>query len=186
MSWSTSQQMCPIKVTNGNGFKNWAYSLCSLPFFFFHLRYIWIERPEKTITTLPHCFGDNGLPLMTDETTMLMNLRVVVIVVLVREPNRLMVRKMKFCPTAPHRQNKKMSQATSGFSWQNLTASKPLAYGQLLNSNGATNIITALYMVPQRFMPSIMSHGLVFGYLQLKENLSFRIRIKNQNGSILC
>jgi len=97
-----------------------------------------------------------------------------------------MVRKMKFCPTAPHRQNKKMSQATSGFSWQNLTASKPLAYGQLLNSNGATNIITALYMVPQRFMPSIISHGLVFGYLQLKENLSFRIRIKNQNGSILC
>lgn len=153
------------QVTNRNEFKNWAYSLCSLPFFLFHLRYIWRERPEKTSITLPHCSFDNGLPLMTEETTMLMNLRVVVIVVLVREPNRLMVKKMKFCPTAPHRQNRKISQATSGFSWQNLTASKPFAYGQLLNSNGATNIIIALYMVPQRFMPSIISQGLVFGYL---------------------
>jgi hypothetical protein len=121
---------------------------------------------------------------MTDETTMLMNLRVVVIVVLVREPNRLMVKKMKFCPTAPHRQNRKMSQATSGFSWQNLNASKPFAYGQLLNSNGATNIITALYMVPQRFMPSIISHGFVFGYLQ-QTFLLFRIIITMFHDSLV-
>ena len=140
--------------------------MCSLLFFLFHLRYIWRERPEKTIATLPHCSKDSGLPLITDEMTMLMNFRVVVMVVLVREPNRLIVRKMKFWPTAPHKQNMRMSQATSGFSWQNFTASKPFAYGQLLNSNGATNIITVLYMVPQRFIPSIISQGLVLGYLQ--------------------
>lgn len=54
--------------------------------------------------TLPHCFLERGLPLRSEETTMLTNLRVVVMVVLVKEPNRLMVKNIKFWPTAPQRQ----------------------------------------------------------------------------------
>lgn len=100
-------------------------NLCPL----FHLRYIWYDNPEKTMETLPHCFADRGLPLRSEDTTMLTNLRVVVMVVLVREPNWLMVRKMKFCPTAPHRQKRKMSHAASGCCLQNWTASNPLPCG---------------------------------------------------------
>lgn len=75
-------------------------SLCN----FLHFRYIWYDNPEKTIETHPHCFDDKGLPLSREDTTMLTNLRVVVMVVLARDPNRLMVRKMKFWPIAPQRQ----------------------------------------------------------------------------------
>lgn len=63
---------------------------------FLHLRKICKESPEKTINTLVHCFSDNGLPLSKEETMMLTNFLVVVMVVLAREPNWLMVKKMKF------------------------------------------------------------------------------------------
>ncbi|KAJ6403449.1 hypothetical protein OIU84_015368 [Salix udensis] len=75
------------------------------------------------MATHPHCFADRGLPLSNEETTMLTNLRVVVMVVLARDPNRLMVKKMKFWPTAPHRQYSKMSHAASGCCLQNSIAS---------------------------------------------------------------
>jgi hypothetical protein len=71
---------------------------------FLHLSKIWYDNPENTMTTHPHCFVDRGLPLSNEETTMLTNLRVVVMVVLAREPNRLMVRNMQIWPTAPQMQ----------------------------------------------------------------------------------
>jgi hypothetical protein len=49
-----------------------------------------------------------------EEMRILTNFRVVVTVVFARAPKRLMVRKMKFWPIAPHKQNQKMSQLTSG------------------------------------------------------------------------
>ncbi len=97
---------------------------------FLHLRQIWYDNPEKTMATHPHCFVDKGLPLNNEETTMLTNLRVVVMVVLAREPNLLMVRKMKFWPTAPQRQQRKMSHAASGCCLQNWMASNPLPCGR--------------------------------------------------------
>lgn len=96
-------------------------------FFLFHLRRICKDKPEKTIITLPHCFADNGFPLTTEETTMLMNLRVVVMVVFVRDPNRLIVKKIKFWPIAPHKQYTRISHAASGWVPQKFNASKPLA-----------------------------------------------------------
>jgi hypothetical protein len=49
-----------------------------------------------------------------EEMRILTNFRVVVTVAFARAPKRLMVRKMKFWPIAPHKQNQKMSQLTSG------------------------------------------------------------------------
>ena len=60
---------------------------------------------------------------------MLTNFLVVVMVVLARDPNLLIVKKMKFCPTAPHRQYMRMSHAASGCCLQNCTASNPLPRG---------------------------------------------------------
>jgi hypothetical protein len=57
-----------------------------------------------------------------EDIRMLINLRVVVTVVFVKAPKWLMVRKMKFWPTAPHMQNQKMSQLTSGLETQKLKA----------------------------------------------------------------
>ena len=53
------------------------------------------------------------------DSRILKNLRVVVTRVLMREPKRLMVAKMKSWPTAPHRQKSRMSQpaCVGGCSW---------------------------------------------------------------------
>lgn len=94
-----------------------------------------------------------------------MNLRVVVMVVFASAPNLLMVKKMKFCPTAPHKQNTRMSQAASGCDLQKWIASSP-------PPPGTRNMYTLMYSEPHRFIPTMMSHDDVLGYLQtLKKQL---------------
>ena len=65
--------------------------------------------PMNTSATATHCRGSSGLPLHTTESRMLKNLRVVVMMVLARDPNVLIVWKMKSWPTAPQAQNTRMS-----------------------------------------------------------------------------
>ncbi len=89
---------------------------------------------------------------------MLTNLRVVVIVVFVNAPNWLMVVKMKFWPTAPQKQKRKMSHAASGCVIQNCTAEYP-------PPPGTRNMKAVIYKVPHKFIPIIKCHAFTFGYL---------------------
>mmetsp|Transcript_34064 Transcript_34064/g.95902 ORF Transcript_34064/g.95902 Transcript_34064/m.95902 type:complete len:257 (-) Transcript_34064:52-822(-) len=87
------------------------------------------------------------------------NLRVVVTSVLVRDPNCTMVRKMKSCPTAPHRQNVMMSFRAWGWVEQKEMISPPAEL--------RPKVYVPTKMAHQKFIQHIIWNAVVPVYLRL-------------------
>ncbi len=119
---------------------------------------MWYDSPVNTMTTLAHCWKDKGFPFQSEEIRMLTNLRVVVMIFVTNEPKWLMMRKMKFCPTTPHKQKSVMSHAAFGCSHTNLIAAQPPPPGH-------PNMKMPIYIELHMFMHIIICTALVFGYL---------------------